>query len=70
MCNCQSYIGGGDCIHTVSPEDFYPTPEEMIALGWEMKDGMWVRPADEKQCAQPTNSYFDKVPDPDTDWLF
>lgn len=64
MCDCQSYLRGGDCIHTVSPEDFYPSPEEMIAMGWELKEGMWVRPASEKQ---PTDN---NIPNPDTNWLF
>ena len=37
-CSCKSRLGGGDCHHTMRPEDCYPTHEEMIADGYVLCD--------------------------------
>ncbi len=40
---CALFAAGGDCCHSIGPEDIYPSDEEMIAEGWyKNSEGVWT----------------------------
>ena len=44
---CAQFARGADCRHTMSWEDCYPSPDEMVAMGWTPDGaGQWVEPGD------------------------